>query len=111
MPKVIYLSATTLHKLFKGELELYLKSQFPSFNLNKLPNERVIRLRGIPHITDQPNVIEYILSECRKQDGILLQLRKFLPSYKRNEQLLTKKMKRLGLNEWYLEKIIRKGKK
>ena len=111
MAHVIKISVTTLHKLFKGELEIYLKSQFPSFNLRKLPNARVVRLKGIKDISEQPNVIEYILDECRKQDGALMQLRKYLPSYKRNGQLLIKKMNRLGLNEWYLEKIVRKGKK
>ena len=111
MTQVITLKTSKLHNLFKGELELYLQSQFPGFNLSKLPNKPIILIKGIKNKIDQPNIIDYILEECRKQDGFLMQMRKFLPSYKRNEQLIIKKMKRKGLHEWYLEEDIRKRRK
>ena len=46
MGRVITLAQSNLHDLFRGELELYLKSQYPSFNLLKMPNKRIIKLRG-----------------------------------------------------------------
>lgn len=108
MGRVITLAQSNLHDLFKGELELYLKSQFPNFNLNNLPNKRVIKIKGTKIRENKPDVIEYIINYCKNNESKLMQLRKFLPSYKNNEKLLIRKMKRLGLSNWYLYEDIRK---
>lgn len=108
MGRVITLAQSNLHDLFKGELELYLKSQFPNFNLNNLPNKRVIKIKGTKIRENKPNVIEHIINYCKNNESKLMQLRKFLPSYKNNEKLLIRKMKRLGLSNWYLYEDIRK---
>lgn len=105
---IINLSQSCLHDLFKGELELYLMSQYPGFKLVNIPNKRIVKVKGIKIPKDTPNVINRILEYCKKNDNVLMSLRKFLPSYKRNEKLLIRKMKRKGLDQWFLAEDIKK---
>jgi hypothetical protein len=107
MGRVITMARTTLHDLFRGELELYLKSQYPSFNLLKVPNKSVIKLRGAVITKKKQNMIDYILDYCDHNDSALMKLRRCLPSYKNNRALLIKKMRRLGIHNWYLQEDIR----
>ena len=106
---IINLAQSHLHDLFKGELELYLMSQYPGFKLNKIPNKRIVKIKGIKIPKNTPNVIDRILEYCKKKDNALMSLRKFLPSYKRNEDLIIKKMKRKGLDSWFLAEDIKKN--
>lgn len=105
---IINLAQSHLHDLFKGELELYLMSQFPNFRLSIIPNKRIIKVKGVKIPKDIPNVIDRILEYCKKNDNAIMSLRKFLPSYKRNEDLIIRKMKRKGLDSWFLAEDIRK---
>lgn len=106
---IINLAQSHLHDLFKGELELYLMSQFPNFRLSIVPNKRIIKVKGVKIPKDTPNVIDRILEYCKKNDNAIMSLRKFLPSYKRNEDLIIRKMKRKGLDQWYLAEDIKKS--
>jgi hypothetical protein len=105
---IINLAQSHLHDLFKGELELYLMSQFPNFRLSIIPNKRIIKVKGVKIPKDTPNVIDRILEYCKKNDNAIMSLRKFLPSYKRNEDLIIRKMKRKGLDSWFLAEDIKK---
>jgi len=98
-----------MHDLFKGELELYLMSQYPGFKLSNIPNKRIVKVGGIKIPKDTPNVIDRILEYCKKNDNALMSLRKLLPSYKRNEELIIRKMRRKGLNQWFLAEDIKKN--
>ena len=110
MGHVITLAQKSLHDPFKGELELYLKSQYPGFNLNKLPNKRVVKLGGVIIPQGAPTVIDHIILYCKENAGPLSSLKKLLPSFRNNERLIRKKMKRLGLNRWFLYEDIKKSR-
>ena len=107
MGRVITLARSNLHDLFKGILELYLKSQYPSFNLLKVPNKQILKVNGAVITKKKQNMIDYILDYCDHNDSALMKLRRCLPSYKKNRVLLIKKMKRLGIHNWYLQEDIR----
>lgn len=106
---IINLAQSYMHDLFKGELELYLMSQYPGFKLSIIPNKRIVKIKGIKISKDTPNVIDRILEYCKKKDNTLTSLRKFLPSYKRNEELIIRKMKRKGLDQWFLAEDIKRN--
>ena len=110
MGHVISLAQKSLHELIRGELEMYLKSQYPGFKLKKLPNERVVKLGGIMIPPDAPTVIDHILTHCKHRAGRLSNLRRLLPSFRNNERLIRKKMKRLGLDRWFLYEDIKKSR-
>jgi len=108
---IIKMAQSNLHDLFQGELEMYLLSQYPGFSLRKLPNKRVIKLGGIRIPKKMPTVIDYILDCCDKNDNILMKLRRFLPSFKSNRELIIRKMRRKGLDNWYLYEDVKNKRK
>ena len=110
MAHVITLAQKSLHDLFKGELELYLKSQWPGFSLKKLPNKKIVKLGGVKMPKDAPNIIDFVINYCKESENGLSLLRKVLPSYKNNEKLIRKKMIRKGLDRWFSCEDIKKSR-
>ena len=101
--KVISMAQSTLHKLFKGELEMYLMSQYPGFKLLSLPDSPVVKLHGSSVPKNAQSAIDAILDHCDKKEGMFMRLRCILPSYKQNRELIIKKMRRKGLHKWFLK--------
>jgi len=107
--RVISMAQSTLHKLFEGELEMYLMSQYPGFKLLSLPNHPVVKLHGSSVPKNAQSAIDVILDHCDQKEGILMRLRRILPSYKQNRELIIKKMRRKGLHMWFLKNWRKNG--
>lgn len=107
--RVISMAQSTLHMLFKGELEMYLMSQYPGFKLLSLPDHPIVKLHGSSVPKNAQSAIDFILDHCDQKEGVLMRLRRVLPSYKQNRELIIKKMRRKGIHKWFLKNWRKNG--